>query len=69
MGVGVCVWGGYQSTAVIYRYCGSIAGGDVSKTKMPKRSLEGGRFYTFLQTFFITGEWSTFSSSPCRTFK
>lgn len=33
--------GGLQSRAVIYRYCKSVAGRDVSKTKMPKRSLGG----------------------------
>lgn len=65
----VAMGGGLQSRAIIYRYCKSRAGGDVSKTKMPNRSLEGVRFYTFLQTFFIRGEWNTFSSSPSRTFK
>lgn len=55
--------------AIIYRYCKSRAGGDVSKTKMPNRSPEGVQFYKFPQTFFIRGEWNTFSSSPSRTFK
>lgn len=58
-----------QSRAIIYRYCKSRAGGDVSKTKMPNRSPEGVQFYKFPQTFFIRGEWNTFSSSPSRTFK
>lgn len=61
--------GGLRSSAIIYRYCKSRAGGDVSKTKMPDRSLEAVRLYTFLRTFFIRGEWNTFSSSPPRTFK
>lgn len=58
---------GLPSRAIIYRYCKSGAGGDVSKTKMPNLSLEGARLYTFLQTFFIRGERNTFSSSPSRT--
>lgn len=58
-----------QSRAIIYRYCKSRAGGHVSKTKMPNRSPEGVQFYKFPQTFFIRGEWNTFSSSPSRTFK
>lgn len=61
--------GRLQSRAIIYRYCKSRAGGDVSKTKMPNRSPEGVQFYKFPQTFFIRGEWNTFSSSPSRTFK
>lgn len=36
---------------------------------MPNRSPEGVQFYKFPQTFFIRGEWNTFSSSPSRTFK
>lgn len=48
--------GGLQSRAIIYRYCKSRAGRDVSKTKMPNRSLEGVQFYTFQQIFFIRGE-------------
>lgn len=50
------------------RWVFTLAGTSL-KHKTPGGSEDFIRFFFFPQTFFIRGEWNTFSRSPSRTFK
>lgn len=52
-----------HSRAIIYRYCKSRAGGDVSKTKMPNRSLRRERGFIHFYRHFSSRESGTLSQA------